>query len=30
MTDGYEAVYKQILKEKFAQKNGYLRSTLVN
>jgi glycosyltransferase involved in cell wall biosynthesis len=30
MTDGYEAVYKQILKEKFAKENGYLRSTLVN
>ncbi|BAZ82059.1 glycosyltransferase family 4 protein [Sphaerospermopsis kisseleviana CS-549] len=30
MTDGYEAVYKQILKEKFAQENGHFRTTLVH
>lgn len=29
MTDGYEAVYKQILKNKFAQENGYFRTGLV-
>ncbi|WP_413172335.1 glycosyltransferase family 4 protein [Anabaena azotica] len=29
MTDGYEAVYQQILKDKFAQQNGYLRPALV-
>ncbi|MEA5578749.1 glycosyltransferase family 4 protein [Anabaena sp. UHCC 0451] len=30
MADGYEAVYKQILADKFAQQNGYLRPAVVN
>ncbi|MBK1987535.1 glycosyltransferase family 4 protein [Sphaerospermopsis aphanizomenoides BCCUSP55] len=30
MTDGYEAVYQQILQDKFAQQNGYLRPAVVN
>ncbi|MFM2063256.1 MAG: hypothetical protein RLZZ507_2926 [Cyanobacteriota bacterium] len=30
MTDGYEEVYKQILKEKFAQENGHFRTNLVH
>ncbi|MBD2293432.1 glycosyltransferase family 4 protein [Anabaena sphaerica FACHB-251] len=30
MVDGYEAVYKQVLKEKFAKHNGYLRPVVVN
>ncbi len=30
MTDGYEAVYQQIIGEKLAQKNGYSRSVLVS
>ncbi|TAF10994.1 MAG: glycosyltransferase family 4 protein [Nostocales cyanobacterium] len=29
MTDGYEAVYQQILTKKFAQENGHFRTTLV-
>ncbi|MEA5616972.1 glycosyltransferase family 4 protein [Cronbergia sp. UHCC 0137] len=30
MTDGYEAVYQDILKKEYARKNGYLRPALVN
>lgn len=29
MTDGYEAVYKQIITEKLAEENGYFRNSLV-